>query len=61
MTGVQTCALPISFYVRLKAKKTGRQYATLMNDEEVPSYMTADFDAGYKFANFGFIKSPNCA
>ena len=46
------------FYVRLKAKKTGRQYATLMNDEEVPSYMTADFDAGYKFANFSFIKSP---
>ena len=46
------------FYVRLKAKKTGRQYATLMNDEEVPSYMTADFDAGYKFTNFGFIKSP---
>ncbi len=46
------------FYVRLKAKRTGRQYATLMNDEEVPSYMTADFDAGYKFTNFGFIKSP---
>ena len=46
------------FYVRLKAKKTGRQYATLVNDEEVPSYMTADFDAGYKFADFMFVKSP---
>ena len=46
------------FYARLKGKKTGRQYATLMNDEEVPSYMTADFDAGYKFSDFTFIKSP---
>lgn len=45
-------------YARIKGKKTGRQYATLMNDEEVPSYMTADFDAGYKFADFTFIKSP---
>ena len=46
------------FYARVKAKRTGRQYATLMNDEEVPSYTTAELDAGYKFANFGFIKSP---
>ena len=46
------------FYARLKGKKTGRQYATLMNDEEVPSYMTADFDAGYKFSDFMFVKSP---
>ncbi len=53
---VQYAAGP--FYVRLKAKKTGRQYATLMNDEEVPSYITADLDAGYKFTDFGFIKSP---
>jgi len=45
-------------YARLKAKKTGRQYATLMNDEEVPSYTTADFDAGYKFSDFMFVKSP---
>ena len=45
-------------YVRVKAKKTGRQYATLMNDEEVPSYMTAEFDAGYKFGDFTFVKSP---
>jgi iron complex outermembrane recepter protein len=44
-------------YARVKAKKTGRQYATLMNDEEVPSYMTADFDAGYKFGDFMFVKN----
>ncbi len=46
------------FYVRLKAKRTGRQYATLMNDEVVPRYTTADFDAGYKFSDFMFVKSP---
>ena len=45
------------YYVRLKAKHTGNQFATLMNDEEVPSYMTADFDAGYKFGNFTFVKN----
>ena len=45
------------YYIRAKAKKTGRQYATLMNDEEVPSYMTADLDAGYKFGDFTFVKN----
>jgi len=45
-------------YARLKAKHTGNQYATLMNDEEVPSYMTADFDAGYKFGDMAFMKNP---
>nr|HPH68783.1 TonB-dependent receptor [Kofleriaceae bacterium] len=45
------------FYVRAKAKKTGRQYSTLMNDEEVPSYMTAELDAGYKFGDFMFVKN----
>ena len=45
------------YYLRLKAKHTGNQFATLMNDEEVPSYMTADFDAGYKFGDFTFVKN----
>ena len=45
------------YYVRLKVKHTGNQYATLMNDEEVPSYMTADFDAGYKLGDFTFVKN----
>ena len=46
------------FYGRVKAKYTGKQWATLMNDEEVPAYTTADFDAGYKFADMGFVKNP---
>jgi iron complex outermembrane receptor protein len=45
------------FYARLKMKHTGRQYATLMNDEEVPSYNTGDFDAGYNFGNFGSLSN----
>ncbi len=45
-------------YARIKAKKTGRQFATIMNDEEVPSYTTIDFAAGYTFADATFIKSP---
>ncbi|MEO7107562.1 MAG: TonB-dependent receptor [Rhodoferax sp.] len=45
------------FYARLKFKYTGRQYATLMNDEEVPSYTTGDFDAGYNLGSFGGLKN----
>ena len=45
-------------YLRLKAKHTGKQWATLMNDEEVPAYTLVDFDAGYKLADFDFLKNP---
>ncbi|WP_422017248.1 TonB-dependent receptor [Roseateles sp.] len=45
-------------YARLKGKFTGSQYADLMNQELVPSYTTLDLDAGYKFANWGMLKSP---
>jgi iron complex outermembrane receptor protein len=46
-----------AFYARLKFKYTGRQYATLMNDEEVPSYTTGDLDAGYNLGSFGGLKN----
>jgi iron complex outermembrane recepter protein len=45
-------------YARFKVKHTGRQYATLVNDESVPAYTTADFDAGYSFADVGFMRKP---
>lgn len=45
-------------YVRLKGKYTGGQFADLMNQEKVPGYVMADIDAGYKFSDFGWIKSP---
>ncbi len=44
-------------YARFKIKHTGRQYATLMNDEEVPSYNQVDFAAGYSFANVGMLSN----
>jgi iron complex outermembrane recepter protein len=41
------------FYGRLKVKRTGHQYATMTNDEEVPAYTVGDFDAGYKIGDVG--------
>ena len=45
------------FYGRFKVKYTGKQWATLMNDQEVPAYTTADIDAGYKVGDIGFLKN----
>ncbi|GGC86961.1 TonB-dependent receptor [Undibacterium terreum] len=47
-----------AFYGRLKAKHTSGQWATLMNDEFIPSYDVVDFDAGYQFDNWGMMKKP---
>jgi iron complex outermembrane recepter protein len=45
------------FYARIKAKHTGKQFVTLMNDEEAPAYTTADFDAGYRLPAMSFMKN----
>ena len=45
-------------YLRLKGKFTGAQYADLMNQEKMPGFTTSDLDAGYKFSNWGPLKSP---
>ncbi len=45
------------FYARMKLKHTGREYATLMNDEEVPSYTVGDFDAGYSFGTISRLSN----
>jgi len=47
-----------SWYVRLKAKYTGEQQATLVNDELVPKYTLVDLDAGYQFPTWGAFKNP---
>jgi iron complex outermembrane recepter protein len=44
------------WYVRVKAKDTGRQFASLMNDEETPAYTKIDLDGGYKFGDIGMAK-----
>jgi iron complex outermembrane receptor protein len=46
------------WYARLKAKYTGSQWATLVNDEKVPAYTLLGFDAGYQFANTTWMKKP---
>jgi iron complex outermembrane receptor protein len=47
-----------AWYTRLKAKYTGIQQATMVNDEEIPSYTVVGFDAGYQFANTSWFKKP---
>ncbi|MBC3932073.1 TonB-dependent receptor [Undibacterium curvum] len=46
------------WYARLKAKYTGKQWATMTNDELVPAYTLVGFDAGYQFPNTGWMKKP---
>ncbi len=46
-----------AYYARLKAKRTGKQYATLLNDETVPSYTVADLDGGYSIGDVGSIRN----
>lgn len=36
----------------------GSQYATFMNDQKIPSYMTANVTLGYRFENYHFLKHP---
>ncbi|MES2049301.1 MAG: TonB-dependent receptor [Pseudomonadota bacterium] len=47
-----------AMYVRIKAKYTSSQQATLMNDEEVPAYTLVGVDAGYQFPNMSWMKKP---
>jgi iron complex outermembrane receptor protein len=43
---------------RLKVRATSKQQADLLNTETVPGYTVLDFDAGYKFPNYGALKNP---
>ena len=47
-----------AWYTRVKVKYTGKQWATMTNDELVPSYTLVGLDAGYQFPNTGFLKKP---
>ena len=49
---------PGAWYVRSDVKHTGKQYATLVNDEAVPEYTLVDLDAGYRFGNTSMFKNP---
>ncbi|WP_035824959.1 TonB-dependent receptor [Janthinobacterium sp. RA13] len=47
-----------SFWTRVKARATGQQQASMVNDETAPGYTTFGIDGGYTFANFGYLKRP---
>jgi len=47
-----------AFYARLKVKYTGEQWATMTNDELVPSYTLLGLDLGYQFPNTSWITKP---
>ncbi|MFZ6672730.1 TonB-dependent receptor [Undibacterium sp. Xuan67W] len=47
-----------AWYTRLKAKYTGKQWATMTNDELVPAYTLVGLDAGYQFSNTTYLKKP---
>ncbi|MBR7799821.1 TonB-dependent receptor [Undibacterium fentianense] len=47
-----------SFYARAKVKYTGEQWATMTNDELVPSYTLVGLDFGYQFPNTSWVKKP---
>jgi len=46
------------FIAALSAKYTAARYTTLMNDEQLPSYTNLNFDAGYRFSNWGSLREP---
>ncbi len=46
------------YLASLSAKHVGKRYTTLMNDESLDAYTTADLNAGYRFASSGFFKNP---
>ncbi|GAB6853982.1 TonB-dependent receptor [Asaia astilbis] len=39
-------------------KYVGKQYSTFNNDLSIPSYVTMNVHAGYRFKSFGFMKNP---
>ncbi|WP_374358466.1 TonB-dependent receptor [Pseudoduganella danionis] len=47
-----------AFWARLKARATGVQQTSMVNDEQAPGYTTFGIDGGYTFANFGMFKRP---
>jgi iron complex outermembrane receptor protein len=47
-----------SMYARVKVKYTGQQWATMTNDELVPSYTLVGLDLGYQFPNMSWVTKP---
>ena len=41
-----------------RLKYVGSQYATLMDDQKMPGFLTNDFSLSFKFGNFGYLHDP---
>lgn len=39
-------------------KYVARQYSTFVNDQHIPGYLTMNINAGYRFKDWGIMKSP---
>jgi iron complex outermembrane recepter protein len=48
-----------AWYARGNVKYTDKRYFTYTNDGQVPDYVVANFAAGYKLGNMGFLKNMN--
>jgi iron complex outermembrane receptor protein len=47
-----------TFFGSFDVKYVGSQYATFMNDEKIPSYVTTDLGVGYRLPSFGLRARP---
>lgn len=47
-----------SFWFAAQLKYVGKQYATFMDDNSIPQYITNQVGMGYRFKSFGFLKKP---
>jgi len=47
-----------SLFATLAVKYVGPQYSTLVNDQRMPGFATADITIGYRFEQIGFAKQP---
>jgi len=47
-----------SFWATADVKYVGKQYASFMNDNSIPQYITNDVAMGYRFKSFGYFKAP---
>jgi iron complex outermembrane recepter protein len=46
------------FFADFKTRYTGMRYSSLMNDEQIPGFVTADVSMGYRFKDVSFMKNP---
>ncbi|NHN86890.1 TonB-dependent receptor [Acetobacter musti] len=46
------------WFIAADLKYVGQQYATFMNDNKIPQYITNSINMGYRFPRWGFLKAP---